>query len=506
MNAALTRPRRAGEPGMRIWLRSLLWATSSRRWWLAAAVVLVLGGVAAALHVPTSGAWFAHLANGELLLGPSRGNGASYLALHGAPLDLRSWAFDLLVLLVHRAGGLWGMLTLGMALGLLLGVLLLWGARSVSRTLPLPLILTAGLGLGALAPVLGDPGQLLLAILGVALLLALELARRHGWWGALAVAVVMALWANLQADASVGLLLVLGWALVVSWEAPGRTDAARPVLWVAPLALLGLCLNPEGPGLLLHLPLSLGMGGEHPLFASWSSIDFHPWSARWAELSALVLVLAYWAAAKHLRRGDAYLGLATAALALVWADYLPLFLMVAVLHGCRYLSSAWRAWASGGAAPPKKGEDRRGTWLWLVPALGALALLLFAGHTALRQDGPGGQARAQLPVAAARWLASQHQGGAWFTTPAFGDYLGARFPRGHHVICSSDPLPLAGKGLATCQALTVLNQGALALLAAQHPRLAVLPRAAPAGAFLLAQGWTIGYRDATTLVLAPRSF
>jgi hypothetical protein len=51
----------------------------------------------------------------------------------------------------------------------------------------------------------------------------------------------------------------------------------------------------------------------------------------------------------------------------------------------------------------------------------------------------------------------------------------------------------------------VLNAGAMAMLRSLRARLAVLPRAAPAAAFLLAQGWEIRYRDSTTVILAPRN-
>jgi hypothetical protein len=50
----------------------------------------------------------------------------------------------------------------------------------------------------------------------------------------------------------------------------------------------------------------------------------------------------------------------------------------------------------------------------------------------------------------------------------------------------------------------VLNAGALAVLRKLDARLAVLPRSAPQATFLLAQGWEIRYRDATTVILAPR--
>ncbi|MGH7667831.1 MAG: hypothetical protein ACREN1_11095 [Candidatus Dormibacteria bacterium] len=494
-----------GSSGWADWGERARVATSGRLWWGAAALVLVLGGAAAGLHSPTSGAWFWHLADGEVIRAHGIGAGSAYLALHGAPLDLRAWVTDLGIYLIFQGGGPTGLAVASGLAGALLGLLLLLAIRRRPAALPLALVLAGGLGLGALGPALTDLPAELLALLAVLLLLALGATEGEGWWGEMAVLLVVLAWANLQADAAVAVLVVWGWVVVAHWEA-GRPERARPPSWwLLPLCLVALCLSPQGLGAITALPLSLGMGGEHPLLAGWSSIDFHPWSARWAELSGLLLVLAYWLAGKRLRRTDAYLGLISAILALLWSSYLPWFLVVALVQSSWYLSLAWRDHGGSGEPRPITGANRRAAGAGAgIPVLAVVGVLLMSGSSVAGSGGPGAKLAARLPVRASSWLSTHPAPGAWLTTPQFGDYLSARFPSGGHVLCADDSLPLQGRPLASCERLTVLNRGAMATLRRLRARLAVLPRAAPAATFLLAEGWQIRYRDSTTVILAPR--
>jgi len=488
----------------------LLRATACRSWWVAAAVVLVLGGAAAGLHAPTSGTWFWHMANGELIHQQGLGGAARYLARSGPGLDLRSWLVDLGVFLIYAVGGLDGLEVMGAVGGALVGLLLLLAIRSGGRAHPLVVVIAGALGLVALAPLLTDLPTEGLALLGAGLLLALVAAGRHGWWGMAALVGLVVVWTNTQADAGVLVLVLWGWLAVAHWESgrPGRPPA--PSWWLIPLTGVALLVSPRGIGTIAELPLSLGMQGEHPLLVAWSSLDFHPWSGRVAELAGLVLLLSYWLAGSRLRRADAYLGLVTAALALLWANYLPWFLVVAAVQSSWYLSVVWRPAESerhlAQVEPPRGGVGRRRTNLAAaIPVLVVVALLASGWAAIARGGGASGQTASALPVKAAGWLATHPEPGAWLTTPSFGDYLGARFPSGRHLLCVDDPLPLAGKALGQCEDLTVLNAGALGTLQSLHAERAVLPRTAPQAAFLRAEGWKIRYRDSTTVVLAPRN-
>ncbi|HUY56796.1 MAG TPA: hypothetical protein VMV12_03085 [Candidatus Micrarchaeaceae archaeon] len=487
----------------------LLRATSGRAWWVAAAGTLTAGGAAAGLHAPIAGAWFWQLADGELIRHYGLVGTARFLAQSGAPLDLRSWLADLGLAFIYRGGGLTGLAITGAVAGMAVGVCLWLAIRSTGRAHPLVAMVAGGVCLLALAPVLTDLSAELLAVLIAGLIPILTLATRRGWAGKLALVGLVILWSNVQADAAVGLMLIWVWLVVAHWDArqPGRP--AAPSWWLIPATGLALLLSPRGLGAIAELPLSLGMQGEHPLLVAWSSIDFHPWSARVSELAAVMLLFSYWLAGSRLRRVDAYLGLATAVLALLWSNYLPWFLVVAAVQGSWYLSVAGLrpGAASSRAVGRGKGRGATGSRAKITAAIPPLIALVVLGSglgALTRGSGVSGQTAAHLPVRAAHWLADHPAAGSWFTTPLFGDYLSSQFPADHHLLCVDDPVPLAGTGLGRCEQLTVLNAGALGTLQALHPRLAVLPRAAPAATFLRAEGWVIRYRDPTTVILAPR--
>lgn len=490
--------------------RQVLRASANSIWWWGAAIVLVAGGAAAGLHSPTAGAWFWHLANGELVHARGLGGSATFLSRAGAVLDLRSWAADLGLYLIYLRSGMVGLQVLGALGGAATGALLFVAARKRGQTHPLVLVLVGGLSLLALAPVLIDLSAELLALLAGGVLLALATAREYPRRGGVALVLLIVLWANIQSDAVAAVLVIWGWLIVAHWEGGGSDRLAPPSWWFLPLTGAAVLVSPRGLGAVAELPLSLGMSAEHPLLLAWSSIDFHPWSARISELVGLVLLLSYWLAGQRVRHADAFLGLITAAMALLWANYLPWFLVVAAVQSCWYLSQV--CW-SPERSPEPGAAIRGGAPGWVrgrnlaaaIPVLIVGGLLGGAALGVARDGGARGQARVQLPVQAASWLSDHPVPGAWFTTGLFGDYLASRFPGGHHVLCEDDPLPLAGTGLQECQSLTVLNAGALALLRRNRVGLAVLPRAAPQVPFLLAEHWRIRYRDSTTVVLAPRN-
>jgi hypothetical protein len=490
------------------WRRQLLQAAAGRPWWVAAGAVLVAGGAAAGLHPPTSGADFWHLANAELIWRDGLGATARYLARPGAGLDLRSWLADLLLLVIFRAGGLGGLQTAGALGGAVVGVVLLLAIWFDGRAHPLAVVVAAGLGMLALAPVLTDLPAEMLALLAAALLLALTAVGRRSWWGAGLLVALVVVWTNTQADAFLAVLVIWGWLAFAHWGAgrPGRP--AAPSWWLVPLTGVAVLLSPRGIGTITDLPLSLGMSGESPLLAAWSSIDFHPWSARLAELAGLLLLFSYWVAGSRLRRADAYLGLTTATMALLWTNYLPWFLVVAAAQTSWYLTAPLLTSAAGPAPgaeqPPGRTLGQRIRAAAAIPLLLAVGLLAYGAVSAGREGGVGARVSSQLPVQAANWLAVHPVGGAWFTTTNFGDYLSMRFPSEDHLLCVDDPLPLAGAELGQCQELAVLNAGAMGTLHSLGARLAVLPRAAAQATFLLAEGWEIRYRDATTVILAPR--
>jgi hypothetical protein len=475
-------------------------ATAGRLWWSSAAILLILGGAAAALHLP-AGDTFAEIATGKLIMAKGLGATSSFMAGTSTPLDLRSWLLDLGLAELYRTGGVSHLEAVGAVAGAALGglsLLAIWRAR-VSH--PLAAILVTGIALLALAPLLISLPTDLSAILAVLLVICLQGVREGKGWSAAGLLLLMVAWANLQPLAVVvAPLLLVALALALSDRRRGRT-AAGPAGWLLPAVLLAVCINPRGPLIYSQLPLSLGQGGESPLLSGWSSINFHPLTARMAELAGFLLIFGYAVAGSRLRRQDTYLGLVFAVMSLLWSIYLPLFLVIAAVQGSEHLGG----WL--GQNQSRVGSNR-GIPSWalaaaLVPALIGLALVARSGLQAERMGGPSQQLSRQLPVAAASWLEAHPSTGGWYTTPAFGDYLATRTPFGQRLVCTSDPVATGAIRLADCEELAVLNQGALSVLERLRVGLAVLPPAAPEVAFLKAEGWRIRYRGEAALVLSP---
>lgn len=459
-----------------------------------AAATMILGGAAAGLHLPL-GSDFLQVARGTILAAAGPFAHAQFMA-GAAPLDVRSWLSDLLDFGVFRLGGTLALSLLGSLLGGVLGIGL---ARALRNVHPLAAIAAGGLALLALSQVLTSSSALWLALLGLLLILSLDAVGRGDRVAPLLVLALTALWANLEPSAVLVPGLLLLWALAARSDRRRGEAATAPPRWLVPAALLATCVNPAGPMLWQHLPLAVGMSGEHPLFALWSSPDFHPWGARLAELAALTLLSAYFLAGGGLRRSDAVLGLAAALLSLLFAYYIPLLLVVVAVQAPRYLSLWVRERTSGAVPGP-------GRWGWsaaAAPVTVAVLLLGLASVVLAREGGPAPGVARTLPVAAASWLTRNHDWGVWYTTPSFGDYLAARFPAGGHLMCTSDPIATGSLGLGRCQALAVLNHGATAVLRRTGAKLAILPRTAPEVAFLAAEGWRTRYVDGTTVVLAP---
>ena len=480
------------------WAGTVAEATSGRWWWSVAGVVLVLGGAAAGLHLPASGAAFLQIANGKLIQAQGLGAHSSFMAAPATQLDLRSWLADLLLAQLYRWGGVVALELVGAFLGAAVGGVLYLVVRRSPVKHPATAMLAGGLSLAALDQVMTSPsGELLALLSGVLLLCLLGLRRGEAWapWGLLAL---LAAWANLQSAAVLVAPLVV---LVLLVERQQRIGGeARPPGWLLGATLLAVCLNPQGPLLYQGLPLALGMAGEHPFLPLWSSPDFHPWGARLSELAGLLLLLGYLVAGPRLRRADCALGLAAAVMSLLWTVYLPLFLMIAAVQGSAYLAG----WVATLPPPPAWRPNRWAAGAALLPLLLVVVLLARAGVHAERQGGPAQQLAPALPVGAARWLSAHPQAGNWYTTAAYGDYLAAAFPRGHHLVCTSDPVATGTARLSQCQQLATLNQGAMAVFSKLETRLAVLPPAAPEAAFLEAQGWRVRYRDQGALVLSSR--
>ncbi|HVD03666.1 MAG TPA: hypothetical protein VNF75_05970 [Candidatus Dormibacteraeota bacterium] len=473
-------------------------ATSGRPFWIAALVTAIVGGAAAGLHLPTSGATFVHIATGHTIAATGLGGVSAFMSGKAAALDLRSWLLDLGLSSLYSAGGVGSLELLGAALGAGTGLLMLVAVRLNGRAHPLLVIAALGLALAALDPTATSLPALVLALLTATLMVCLAGVRQGSSWAPSAIVLLAVAWANV--DSSVVVVVPM---LVLFLICDSRSRrSSRPWALLPVLVVVASLVNPRGPAIYAGLPYSLGMFAEHPLLAVWSSPDFHPWGARLSELTALALLLGYLVAARSARRSWGYLALTAAAMALLWSFYLPLFLVLAGVQSASLLSE-W-AISAGERAPVATfpgGAPRRLVALAAIPVILSVGLLARAGVHSQVYGGPGAQLAKTLPVAAATWLSQSPVAGSWYTTPDFGDYLAFRFPHAHRLVCTSDPVADGEGRMSSCEQLAGLNQGALAVLRQLHVQSAVLPAAAPAVAFLTAEGWVVRYRDPTTVVV-----
>ncbi len=477
---------------------SMLAASAGRYFWGAALVVAVLGGAAAGLHLPTSGDSFVHIATGRLI--ESRGffGTSSFMAGTRAPLDLRSWLLDLGLAHLYSWGGIGLLEILAALIGAATGTLLWFAIRLAGKAHPVMAMVGLALGLAALDPVVTSLPAGVMALLSAALVLSLVGLRRDRSWAPWALPAVILVWA--QADSFV---VVVAPLTAVALLLMDRRNGRPPSRLLAVGVMVASCINPQGPMIYSLIPYSLGMSGESPLLPLFGSPDFHPWGARLSELTALALLLGYLLAGQRAGRSWGLLALATAVMALLWSAYLPLFLVVAGFQAA-VLLSWWAADLTERHPASGRSVAPRGRVLLAsaaVPALLSLALLGHAADQAAASGGPQGQLARVLPVAASSWLRAHPIPGVWYTTPDFGDYLAARDPTQGRLVCTTDPVADGPARMSACEQLAVLNQGALSILGRLRVEVAVLPAAAPEVAFLRAEGWSIRYRDATSVVL-----
>ncbi len=459
----------------------LLAGCGSNSWRLGAAAFLTLGGAAAGWRQPAAPDYL-QLAIGREVLGRA---GASFMAAPSGGLDLRSWLAALLSLGLHQLAGAAGLVGLTVLLGSAFGLLLaISGWRGNAH--PLAVVLGGGLALAALSQLPATTSTYWLALLGAAALLLLLEFRQGRRWALAALVGLCLLWANLE---SAAVLVPPALLLVCAADRLAPQPPASRLPWLlAPAAALAVMVNPRGPGIYSALPLSLGQGGEHPLLALWSSPNFHPWSMRVVELAALLLLAAYLLAGRRLGSGDALIGLLAAAASLLWAFYLPLLVAVIGVQAPALLRSA--PLPAGRVAP-----SRASALALCLPLLAAFGLGVSAVHL-------GGRAAAGVPPPSAVALL-RNAGGVWYSTPELGDYLAADFPAGGRLMCVTDQMAAGEARMAACHRLSQLTSGTLALLSSARVRLAVLPPANPAVAFLHAQGWRTRYRDQLLVVLTP---
>jgi hypothetical protein len=389
------------------------WLSMPRLW-----IVVVLGaiGVMELAQLPSAVDLAYHVKVGQLMVAGHTLPRTDVLAwtTAGRPWLDQSWGAQLLLYGIWRLGG-FPLLTVVEAI-LAVATWGLVAAACRRRTPNLRLIAGAVLaGYVAAAAAFSVRPQMLSLLLFAAELYLLEVARTRPRV-ALAIPLLMPLWANLHGAFIVGVGLLVIEVLAAAWRRD-RAAAARCLL-VTALSVAGLLANPWGVRMLgyaLSLPANREVTG---IVSEW-----RPTTVR--QLTGILLVLA--------------LGLLVVALVRAPAPgRVPeQLLRMALLGGLAVWAVRGIAWfgpalpvalcALARQRPPRPAGDDRGTPVvtGLVLALLAVALVVASPPVGRTLFGH----RPELttaPVAAADWLAAHPQPGRMFNYQPWGSYLELR--------------------------------------------------------------------------------
>jgi hypothetical protein len=164
----------------------------------------------------------------------------------------------------------------------------------------------------------------------------------------------MALWANIHGGFAIGFLLIgayLGGEVLVLMaiviKDPARWqetfDHAKPKLirfaWIILLSLLGLCLNPHGPSMVLYPFKTVSIGALREYIQEWQSPDFHALEVQPFLWMFFLAFVGFSAAPKRQHPTDYLLVLGFAFMSFWAARNIALFALVAVVPISRALSS-----------------------------------------------------------------------------------------------------------------------------------------------------------------------
>jgi len=316
-----------------------LWDRAWNQRWLIAGFIVVLG-VVGALTVShgIAGDYLWSLANGKWMLahGEVMKHDPWSYALHGGPIIVNEWGYELALALAVKYLGYGGTLLMTVGVGVAASMSTVWYARLMGARGGRLVWIALFIGLFSM----GFIGQgralgLSLVFLPIELgLLALGREKSVWRWALLPLFVV---WTNVHGSVLLGIgilglefLLALAPSDKFSWLM-NRSSDPLAIVWVGIASVAACCVSPWGPGILLkdlYVTTSPQISG---LISEWLSPDFRDpflllavlaavgalaWSAYRRKVSALELVLALVLLVMTLRavRFLAYLNVATVGL------------------------------------------------------------------------------------------------------------------------------------------------------------------------------------------------
>ena len=396
------------------------------------ATVLLFGLVfALAVRLPTDTDVWWHLRAGDQIVhhGIIRTDSFSH-TMAGARWVDHSWGAEVVLYAVWRLAGTYG-LALYTAVLATLGMWLVHRMSSGSLLARGPALLLGA----ATAAIFWTPRpQMLSFALTAALLYLLHLHKREQRDLLWVVPVLMAVWANLHAGYSIGLILLLGSiggeVLGHLYDRNGETvvpwAGVRKLAIVTAASVAAVCVNPYG-WRILAVPLqTIGIGALQDYVLEWRSPDFHEYSTWPFAFLVLALVGVLGASRRRLDWTDFCLAAGTAFMGLLAARNIAVFAVVATPILARHLAgiAADRGWATPDTAP----VGRRQALLHAI--LVAVIVLAVGAKTVAELERPTAAAdqRRTLPVGAADYLRRDDPPGLMFNSYNWGGYLMWRLP------------------------------------------------------------------------------
>lgn len=196
------------------------------------------------------------------------------LTMAGKPWIAKEWASQLLYAGAYQPGGWAGVAILAAAaIGLTFALL----ARFLARELaPVPALVLVMIAMLLAAPhIVARPHVLAMPFLVLwagGLVAAADRTRAPS----LFLLPLMVAWANLHAGFTLGLALIVPFAIEVVWQAKPRDRRHLAMLWLRffALALAAACLTPYGPQSILMTVRVLGLGPALGIVNEWKPQDF----------------------------------------------------------------------------------------------------------------------------------------------------------------------------------------------------------------------------------------
>ena len=390
------------------------WLTLPRLW-----LVVVLGGIAVMelAQVPSAVDLAYHLKVGELIVAERAVPRTDVLAwtTAGQPWLDQNWGAQLALYGIWRLGGL-PLVTVTSALC----AVVTWGLVAAAcrrRTANLRLIAGAVLaGYAAAAPGFSPRPQLFSMLLFAAELYLLEVARTRPRV-ALAIPLLMVLWANLHGAYVVGVALLAIEVAAAVWRRD-RPGAARYLL-VTVASLAGLLVNPWGVrvlGYAISFPANTTVTG---IVSEWGPATLRQPDGVLILVAIGVLVVALVRAPSPERALEQLLRMALLAALALWAiragAWFGLALPVALCALARQES------------PARAGPTERGVPVLSGLVLAVLAVALVAASPPVTRRLLGSRPELQdAPAATASWLAANPQPGRMLNYQPWGSYLELR--------------------------------------------------------------------------------